>query len=1247
MLNRLYIVIGLLAIIGLAAGFVLPRFIDWGGYRDRMEQIASEALGTEVEIVGEIAVTLLPQPRMTFADVIIGPPESPVAMIAGVEAEFSLIDFLRDRYRVTRLVLEQPRLELRIDDSGALQTGIWLAEEVSASNVSIEDAEIVRGMVRLTDTRTAEVHDLTQIAGALQLSAMRGPFAFTGNGIADRQSYSLRVSSSALDSNGNAAISLFVRPASEAFSLTAEGTLGVDPKPRFSGDVTYRQAPPTAGLADNVSGDLVFVSTAELDTEKLLLTAYTIVPDENRAGTRLTGAAEVTLGAEPRFSAVISGGAMALPPRDATAEAKTTPYELMRLLTELPLPPVPAIPGTVGIDITELDIRAVALRNLRVDATTDADSWTVSRLSAVLPGNTALRMSGAVTANGGEPAFAGQIALSTNRLDALAALWRKPGEGSPLFNMAGTLGADLTLGGDTLTLANGTLVLDDTEHRFAAELGMGESRHLRVAADFAALTPLQSAAVLALVPDLSTDAAFGLTFPKGELTLSAAAATVAGLEGRELALAGSWGGGVIEIGSLTGSLGGAELDLTMTVFGTLARPELFGAGSVRIADAGAAVLDLVFDATDTPPALREVIGRQVPADLELALEAPGGTGSQMLRVGGAAGVAALDIQALLGAGLIQALTGPVGATVTLASEDAAGLTAQIGLDGLTVFPDGALRAQLMINGSPGGSFETDVTLEGGGDSVVFAGTVDVADDERWTGNGILNVALSDPTPLAERLGASGLYLPALEGGSDLAFSGSDTVTLSNIDLRAAGQQVRGELQLRPSAGAGRLSGELEVGAIDLGGLVALLAGPAALVTSPDSVWPIGPLSAGEAPRTVNGRVRISTAGIFAGADELPLIGDASFDVDWDATRLQLRGLDGAMAGGRVAADIGLCCAGPLADKRLSGRITMTDTDLDALLPPLLSAALDGRLDLVAQFDGTGDSLATIAEGLTGQGNYSVAGLKVERFDPRTFEAIAELDNLLEIEADVLTPLVAEALARGPFTVPQAAGGFTIAGGVVRSPNLALEGDGVRLFGGASIRLATLGLEGAYSLTPVGTVDEEGVINETTSRITAVLAGTLTAPEERLDLAPMVDGIKVRAYEIELEELERLRAEDEARIAAFAEQRAQDEAEEAARIEAETAAARGAALAAATAQSARIAAAVAAARSMAEDGAAAVATARVAAAPEAQPSPVETADGEQTQEPVVAPQEVAPQPAPPPRVFLAPLNLTPTESPNQF
>jgi uncharacterized protein involved in outer membrane biogenesis len=1239
-LNRLYIVVGVLAILVLAAGFVLPRFIDWGGYREQMEAVAAEALGTEVEIVGDIEVTLLPQPRMTFSDVIIGPPETPVAMIGGVEAEFSLFDFLRDQYRVTKLVIEQPRLELRIDEQGQLQTGIWLAGQLSRSNVSIANAEIAGGTVRLTDERTAETYDLAQIAGELEMSAVQGPFTFTGTGIANRQSYSLRLSTGAVDSSGSTRLSAFVQPVSNAFSLTAEGTLITSPVPKFEGDVTYRQRPPTAGQADNVTGDMVIVSKTELAADKPLLTSYTIVPDENRSGTRLTGAAEVTFGADPKFNAVISGGAMALPPRDATAEAEETPYELVRLLSELPLPPVPAMAGTIGIDITELNIRAVALRNVRVDATTDAKTWTVDEFSALLPGNTRMELKGAVTEANGKPAFAGTLAMATNRLEALAGLWRKPGEGSPLVNMPAELNADVRLDGSTLSVSNGSFVLESEPHAFSAQVGIADNRHLQLSVDFGVLSPLQSAALVALAPDFANDAGFGLTFPKGEVTLTAKTATVAGLEGENLKIAAGWQGGVLEVDEISGMLGGADVSGKLTAFGTLAKPEMFGNGTVRIASADAPALGMVFDTLGTPDLLREAIRKFVPADLTLFLEQPGGDGGQQITMNGDVAGAALKLQALLSGGILKATKVTVSTTVSLESDDPVALTEQLGLGDIGLFPDtGPMKVEMALTGSAADGFESSVSLEGGGDSLQFVGGLNVANIERWTGTGVIRATLSDPTPLAERVGAQGLALPAIEGNANIAFAGAENLALNDLNLRSGEQTVTGSLMLRTTAGDSRMSGELAVGAIDLGGLAALLAGPAALVTAPDSVWPIGPLSTGTEPRTVTGRVRITTPGIFAGENEQPLVADASFDGDWDATKLSLRALDGTVAGGEVAADIAICCAGPLPDKQLTGRVTLTGATLDDVLPPRLAAALDGKLDLVAQFDGTGDSIAAIAGALTGQGNFGVSGLKIERFDPGTFATIAALDNLLDIEPAALTPLVADALSKGAFAVPNAAGSFTIAGGVLRSPNLALEASDVRLFGGANVKLADLALDGSYTLSPKGAVGEEGLINERTSQITALLTGTLIEPEERLDLGTMVDGIKVRAYEIELEQLERLRAEDEARVAAAAAERqrqvAQQEAYRWAVAAAKFDEERQKALVAANAEATRIADAVAIAHDVVLEGA--------NPAPVTTPAPAPAP----TLSPAAPTVDVAPPVTAPPTVFLAPLNLTPTESSNQF
>lgn len=124
MLNRLFIIVGLIAILALAAAFILPGFIPWGDYRDRLEAIASETLGTPVAITGDIKFSLLPQPQFNFGKVVVGTPEKPVMTVAGVEAQFSLIDFIRDRYALTKLVLDQPSIDVRIGTDGSLETGI-------------------------------------------------------------------------------------------------------------------------------------------------------------------------------------------------------------------------------------------------------------------------------------------------------------------------------------------------------------------------------------------------------------------------------------------------------------------------------------------------------------------------------------------------------------------------------------------------------------------------------------------------------------------------------------------------------------------------------------------------------------------------------------------------------------------------------------------------------------------------------------------------------------------------------------------------------------------------------------------------------------------------------------------------------------------------------------------------------------------------------------------------------------------
>lgn len=1163
MLNRLFIAIGVLAILVIAAAFVVPRFIQWGDYRDRMQAIAGEALGAPVEIAGDIQFSLLPQPQLQFADVRVGEAGAAVLEVAGVEAQFSLIDFLRDRYVITKLVLQQPELNLKIGESGQLEAGIALAEQVTTSNVSVANADVVKGAVIISDTRSGDRVELASIDGELRMDALRGPFSFQGSGVYEGDSYAARLGTSALDEDDATQVSLFLRPVDEGFTLNVDGTLRIGSAPRFSGSMTYRRHPPAitaeSGAEEAGRGDLVVTSTVEGSTARILLPEYTIVPDENRGTARLTGAAEVALGRDRAFNAVVSGGVLALPPRDATADQATVPYEIVRLLGEVPLPPTTGLPGTVGVDIAEFDLRVAPLRKIRLDATTDGSGWTIDSLSASLPGNTTVSLEGRLTREAGEPNFAGTIKLATERLDALSQLWRRAPDGNPLFNVPGALEARLSLVGETLSVSDGELVIDEKEHSFSAEIGFASpGRHLNLSAAIGALDTQGSAELWALLPDLGADPRFGVTFPKGRFALSAEAIDIDGLTARNAAASGSWEGGVLALDELAvDDFGGIQMQAKLTAFGTLARPELSGTASIAVAEASAPALQRLYDAVGTPEAWRAWLARSLPAALDLRIDAPSGEGGQGLAATGRAGAADVTLEAQLGVGVARALQGPLAVRLDLESDDPAALTAQLGLGATSLVPENArMHAIAVVEGTAANSFETTVRVEGGGESIAFSGNVIATNPAALSGNGNLVVALTDLTALADWAGMGGVSLPAMEGRARLDFD-DGRARLAEISGTSGGEAFSGQLEWRRSGVRSEVTGALEVGRFAPRALLGLMAGPAATISTEAGFWPDGPLSLGESARTTVGRISVAAEGSAVGGTDIA--SDIGFDLAWDETGTRIRDFSAVVGDGKVTAELALCCAGPLPQKQLSGRFAIEDVALSSLVPSAVADAVSAEVDASVRFEGTGDSLLAAVSALTGEGSYTLSGLTVRGFDPAAFGAITSLDAVLEMEPGAVTQLVIDRLDDGPFEAPSVSGEFTIAGGVLRSPNLGIAGDAARLFGTVNLRLADLGLSGGFAMSPTTATGPDGLLTEANARIAASFGGTLIEPETSFDVAGMVDAIMVRALEVEVARLEEIRAEEEARRRAAEEERARLAAEEeAARKAAEEEAARKAA-----------------------------------------------------------------------------------------
>ena len=1134
MLNRIYIVVGLFAIVVLAGAFLAPRFIQWGDYRDRMEVLATSVLGADVSIRGDISFSLLPSPRLAFSDVIVGDAEAPAATVGAVEAEFVLMDFLRDIYNVTALSLESPVVHLTVDENGLFGSGVDLSG--AGSGVALEHAHIANGSIRLEDLRSAETFAAERIDGELRLSSFAGPFQFQGRADYDDTRYEVRFNSGAADAQGNARVSSFVREALGAFSVTLEGVLSASAAPRFEGSLAYRQAPPEAERADDIRGDLVLESAVTVSTDRVVLSGYTLQPDENRAGMRLTGAASVQLGLRRSFDAVVSGGVFSLPPRDATEVASELPYEFVRMLSELPAPPIPPMPGRLGVDLAEVGLRGFALRELRIDATSDGTDWTIEQAVGRLPGETEMRFSGQASNNDGVVGLTGNISITAARLEALSQLWKRPSEDSPLFNTPGSLEGRLMLAGDAFGLSHGLLVVDGKSHELEIRVGFGAEPRLDTVLELASLNERETAALLALFPDAVNDANFAISFPDGSFAITAEQADVMGLLATDLVAEAQWSPEAVRFSRLsTSDWGGLMLSAALRLSGSLSDPRVTGSGQLGITANDAPGLVALYEMAGVPFGWQEGLTGTWPAELQfLIADAEQGVG-QVLTLSGDAAAAAIDLRAEMSGGFSGLATSELRLVASLEAQNGDAMLGRLGLGDVPLFAgDTPLVASLFFEGSGPDGFDGRMGLSQGGQTVSYFGALRVAQSGEISGDGTLDVLLEDGSGLASLAGARGASLPEIEASAALSFEGTRQLTLDNIVGVAGDAGFDGYLEMQRLGQLPSYSGQINTDALELGGLAAVMFGRDALIGDASTIWPEGPLAANAVPRPTRGDIAVSTGSLTL--DGLDVLEETSFNFVWGPESVSISRLVGAVGGGAIRFSVEQCCAGSLAARTVSGQVTLDGVALDRVVPEAVGWGLSGNLFAGLQFEGTGESLGETVRSMTGEGNFSFSDFVAQGLSPSVFPAIAGFEDVLETEADALETLIGLALSQGDFEAEEARGAFTIAGGTVRVANLIIEGVGGRLAGSLNLVLDTLGLDGNYVLTPRDYVDPDGLVEADTARIIARVTGTLLAPVVRVDLSEMVAAIQVRANELEVERLETLRLEDEARQRAAAQER---------------------------------------------------------------------------------------------------------------
>jgi hypothetical protein len=126
---------------------------------------------------------------------------------------------------------------------------------------------------------------------------------------------------------------------------------------------------------------------------------------------------------------------------------------------------------------------------------------------------------------------------------------------------------------------------------------------------------------------------------------------------------------------------------------------------------------------------------------------------------------------------------------------------------------------------------------------------------------------------------------------------------------------------------------------------------------------------------------------------------------------------------------------------------------------------------------------------------------------------------------------------GAFAFGRAAGSFEIASGVVDISKVPLEGDVATVLAGARLDLGAMSLASDWTVR----VESEDGAN-TQPYVTLSYSGPLSAPERRVDLNPLLDQLRGRFLQRQLEKLEVLEEERRRAHAAAAELAARSAAE---------------------------------------------------------------------------------------------------------
>lgn len=500
-MGRLLATLGTLLILLLGAAFLAPAFVDWNTYRPDIEQAASAMLGRKISIIGDIDIALLPEPHFHATKIAAEGGIHDAAQISAeaVDLSLSLQALLAGRVEANRLKLLQPVLIL--DLSKPLQGGGSRRAEAGVLSVAsgVKDLEIEGGRISVfPGAGEPEALTLTGVDGTLVAPSPGSAYRF--NGRISQKDRRLDVKFLAAPAPGNG-----IRLTGSAVDLPskmvfqADGVVTAADAPSFEGAIALT-APQAAALA-GAPFEVQVKAGAKITPASMVLTDLALTLDPENRPQIFAGSANVNLAAETAYimlrarsldaDTLLSGGTgLGIPPTAPAAwgNFQTVADRLLWLYPDFGL--------HLSLAADQLQLRGELIEGVAVEGTRTAEKWVFDEAKAKLPGESAIKLAGALTKASGKTRLTADASLEGKNLGRLNR-WIAPAaanaRGAPARAFA-VKGA-LAVSEDVTAFKGVTGNIDGTPFTASLQLDKAPIRRLQVslAGDSFDLSGLQNA----------------------------------------------------------------------------------------------------------------------------------------------------------------------------------------------------------------------------------------------------------------------------------------------------------------------------------------------------------------------------------------------------------------------------------------------------------------------------------------------------------------------------------------------------------------------------------------------------------------------------------------------------------------------------------------------------------------------------------------------------------------------------------